>query len=992
MQVHEPSPVFVGRDHHLSLLAREARRSVSEGARTVLVCGGAGVGKSRLLTEHLRRVPDAPAAVGGCLELGAEGLPFAPFTALLRDLVRSGGPAADPTGDLVRLLPELGGAAGVAGEGRARLFEAVLTFLEGRAAPAGLTLVIEDLHWADASTRDLLVFLLRNLGSAPVHLLVSVRTDDLHRTHPLRGLLPELERQPGVGRLDLEPFSRDEVGAQAAALRGRPLDSADLDLLYERSGGNPLFVESFLAAGQDPAGAPLPDGPRDLLLSSVDPLPEPTRRVLGLAAAAGTRVRHTLLASVAHRAGTGEEELDTALRPAVDAQVLRLTADGYAFRHALLAEALLADLMPGERVRAHRRYAEALQEGVERMPESERALQLAHHAHCAHDQPLALAAAWEAAEHAAAVDAYPEHLALLERVLELWDQVPDAAERVGLPRDQVLVRASRVSLVAGSPRRAVGYATEGLDELGVTGFHDPLGARRESHERVSRLRHARGRALKEMGRDGAMEDLADALMLLAHDHPEETAVGSTLAATLMMRGHHDQAARMSRRVLGNARERGDRRSEADALITLGSLSGPLDVEEGLELFAEGIGLAREVGDVPTEIRGLINLSGHLKNLDRLEESARVSQEGMRRCRAFGLTRTQGGAFACGLAVTRFYQGRLSESEELLAGITEDGVTWARALTLRMHLELYRWRPQALRATVDEFRRVLPEHVSSPVEYLPVYVVLQQLAVHEGRLLDAGRLTRDLLVRAVSDRSPSPIAHGLYRSTVVGHASVAARLAREPGEEERRLAEEIGALQRRLPGDPEGTDTNPARWAAEACRAEDPEESLALFEAAVEAVAPTGHVVVAGEYRLGAAEAALRAGRRDRTAEHTAAVHRLAVRHGITLFERRTRALRVRHGLPDPDAPGAAGPATEPAALPVGAQRCPTPDAGPSSPLTPRELEVLAEVARGSSNGEVGRALFISAKTVSVHVTNLMAKLGVRNRTAAVARGRELGLC
>ncbi|MFE1169606.1 AAA family ATPase [Nocardiopsis sp. NPDC058789] len=987
MLVHEPSPAFVGRHHHLSLLAADARRTVPEGARTVLVLGGAGVGKSRLLTEHLRRVPGTPSAVGGCLELGAEGVPFAPFTALLRELVRSGGPAADPTGDLGRLLPDLKGVSGAVVESRARLFEAVLTFLEERAAPAGLTLVIEDLHWADASTRDLLVFLPRNLGSAPVHLLISVRTDDLHRTHPLRGLLPELERLPGVRRLDLELLSKDEVGAQATALSGRELDPADLDLLFERSGGNPLFVESFLATGHDPAGAPLPEGLRDLLLSAVEPLPEPTRRILGLVATAGTRVRHTLLASVNRRAGSSDVELDAALRPAVDARILRSTADGYAFRHALLAEAVHTDLMPGERVRAHRRYAEALQAGVERMPERERALQLAHHAHCAHDQPLALSAAWRAADHAAAVDAYPEHLGLIERVLELWDQVPDAVERVGLPRDQVLVRAAEVSLVAGSPRRAVSYATEGLDELGVTGFRDPHGARRESFERASRLRHARGRALKEMGRDGALEDLADGLVLLAHDHPDATAVGATMAATLMMRGHHDQAARMARRVLDSARALGDRRSEADALITLGGLSDPLDTDEGLALFGEGIGLAREAGDVPVEIRGLVNLSGHLKNLDRLEESARVSLEGMRRCGELGLTRTQGGAFACGLAVTRFHQGRFAESEELLSRVTEGGVTWARALTLRMQLDLYRWRPDALRATIDEFHRALPARVSSPVEHLPVHGVLQQLAVYEGRLLDAGRMTRDLLHRTAGERSRTPLAQGLYRSTLVRHTSVAARLAEEPGEEARQLAREVRELLDDMPPVTEHSDSH-ARLAADAWLAPDPEESLALFEAAMAAVAPTGHVVLGAEYELAAAEAALRAGRRDRAAAHVDAVHRLAVRHGMALFERQTRALRARHALPDPDGHAATSPAPERAALPAG----PTPAAGsPPAGLTPREVEVLVEVARGSSNREVGEALFISGKTVSVHLSNAMGKLGVRNRTAAVARARELGL-
>ncbi|WP_460778588.1 ATP-binding protein, partial [Nocardiopsis nanhaiensis] len=897
MLVHEPSAVFVGRRGHLAHLTADRRRTEEEGSRAVLVCGGAGVGKTRLVDEYLRRAPDTLSSVGGCLELGSDGVPFAPFTAILRNLVRSGGPAADPTGDLGRLLPELGGAAGAADESRARLFESVLTYLEGRARPDGLTLVIEDLHWSDASTRDLLVFLLRNLGPAPIHLLVTVRTDDLHRTHPLRRLLPELERQPRVARLDLEPLSRDEVGAQATALRGTELDPADLDLLHERSGGNPLFVESFLASN-DPVGAPIPDGPRDLLLTAVEPLPEPTRRVLGLVAAAGIRVRHTLLARAARRAGFTEDALESALRPAIDAQVLRTTQDGYVFRHGLLAEALYSDLMPGERVRAHRRYAESLERGVERMPEHEQAVQLAHHAYAAHDQPLALTAAWRAAKHAAAVDAYPEHLALIERVLELWDRVPDAAERIGLRRDEVLARASGVCLVAGSLRRAVGYATDGLDELGVAGVHDPRGAPPEHAEGIARLRHARARALKEMGRDGAMEDLGEALLLLPYHHPDTPAVGATLAATFMVRGHRKEAAAFARRTLGLSRELGDRRSEADALITLGSLSSPTDYEGGLQQLMEGIGLARDAGHVPAEIRGLINLGGLLKNLNRLEDSAQVSLAGLHRCRVLGLTRTQGGAFTYGLAVTRFTQGRLAESEELLSAIPDGGVTQARALTLRMHLDLYRWRPEAVRATAEEFRRVLPERETSPLEHLPVHMVLQQLALYEGRLVDAGTMALDLLARARGDGAVVSMLQGLYRSTRAWFTSIAVLLAEEPDAQARQLAGEIHQALTELPQVTLHSDWRAADLASQAWLSPAPEESLALFEAALSDLGPDGHIVVRAEYRLAAVRAALRAGDRGRAAEHLAAVRHLAARHGMALFEREARALRARHGLPD----------------------------------------------------------------------------------------------
>ncbi|SIO85634.1 helix-turn-helix transcriptional regulator [Nocardiopsis sp. JB363] len=987
MRLRDPSTVFVGRRAQLSTLTADGRRTRREGARTVLVCGEAGVGKTRLLEEHLRGLPEARVAVGGCLEVGSDGLPFAPFTALLRELLRSGGPTTDQAVDLGRLLPELGGAGGGTDESRARLFESVLTFLEERARPDGLTLVLEDLHWADASTRDLLLFLLRNLGPTSVHLLVSVRTDDLHRAHPLRRLLPELQRSPGVSRLDVEPLSRAEVDEQATALRGAGLDPADLDLLWERSGGNPLFVESLLN-GHDPAGAVLPEGPRDLLLASVEPLPGPTRRVLGLAATAGSRVPHTLLAAAARRAGTTEEELEDALRPAIDARVMRTTRDGYVFRHALLAEAVYTDLLPGERVRAHRRYAEALQRGVPRMSEREQAVQLAHHAHAAHDQPLALEAAWSAADQVAAVDAYPEQLALIERVVELWEQVPDAAERTGLQRVDVLVRAAQVCLVAGSVRRAIGYADDGLAELGATALHVDLGDPPAEAERIALLRHARALALKEMGLDGALEDLGEASVLLPKGHPESAAVIATFSATLLIRGHHQHAEGGARRALYLARELGDRRSEADALITLGSLLEDKENGSGLPVLGNGIRIAREVGDVQAEIRGLTNLGGVLKNHGRLEASAEVALEGLRRCRELGLTRTKGGVFVYGLAVTRFNQGRFDEAEALLDGIDDTSITRARALVLRMHLDLYRWRPDAVRTATDHFRRLLPERDSSPLEHLPVHMVLQQLALHEGRLEDAGRISLAMLTKALGERGALSNTHGLYRSILPWHAAVAALLSEEPEEESKRLALRIEESLDALPPDAVRSDAPAADLAARAWRSRDPVASLSLFERALTELGPTGLVVSTAEYHLGAVRAALRAEDRAAAIRHVDLLHGLAVEHGMVLFERESLRLRARHALPGPGEHPATGAASEPAALTGGSS--PARTTLPMG-LTRRELEVLAEVAKGSSNREVGLTLFISAKTVSVHVTNLMTKLEVRNRTAAAAKGRELGL-
>ncbi|MEV2276498.1 AAA family ATPase [Nocardiopsis sp. NPDC049922] len=978
---HDHASPFVGRDDHLARLTDDARLVREDGARAVLVRGDAGVGKTRLIDEYLSRTPLARAAVGGCLELGTDGVPFAPFTTLLRELARDEGgrPSTAHARELARLVPELGERPDPADESRARLFEAVLTFLEERARPGGLVVVVEDLHWSDASTRDLLVFLLRNLGPVPLHLLVSVRTDDLHRTHPLRRLLPELQRLPRVGRLDVGPLTRDEVAAQAAVLRGHALAPGDVDLLYERSGGNPLFVESFLAT-PDPVGTGLPDGPRDLLLATVETLPDATRRLLGLVATGGEHVDHTLLAAVARRAGTAEEDLDRALRPAVDAQVLRATATGYSFRHALLAEAVHTDLMPGERVRAHRRYAEVLERGVPGLSESERAIQLAHHAHEARDQPLALTSAWRAADHAADAAAYPEHLALLERVLELWDLVPDAAERVGQPRGEVLRRAAEVSLVAGSLRRAVAHATDGLRDIGAADYHDPAEPRPAEGELIGGLRHVRAQALKELGRDGALEDLADAFVVLPDGHPGRAAIGATFAATLMMRGHADQARRSAARALSLARDVGDRRSEADALITLGCVTRFDDRGGGLDLLDRGIALAREHGFVLVEWRGLVNRGGALKHLGRTEDSFANAVEGLRRCEEAGLARTQSGPFFYAMAVVRLSQGRLDEVEPFLDRITGDSVVQARALTVAMELAFHRWDVDRLRAAMSEFRRLLPENSSSPTEYLPFHLAKVRLAVHEGRPAEAFDLARDLLDRAVADLWRLP--EDLYAVSLPSLAEFAIVLAEEPRRREEalelraRVCEALDQLRSEV--------DHPGRRQVvqhlTGLVARDPEEAQASCEAALELAAAQGRTLLRAEILLAAVRAAVRAGDRHRAAARLADADATAARHGLTFVGRQAALLRVRHGLVD-----GAGRALESGARP--ARTAPVPPAG----LTRREAEVLAEVAKGGTNREIGQALSISAKTVSVHLTNLMAKLGVSNRNAAAVRARDLGI-
>ncbi|MBZ6294149.1 AAA family ATPase [Streptomyces olivaceus] len=382
VETRSVSPVFVGRTGELDTLHDAlARASATGGEPQALLLGGeAGVGKTRLVEEFAAAagLRGAVVALGGCVEIGGDGLPFAPFSTALRALRRRlpdelAGAARGQEEELARLLPELGDSGAPGGGGRpdeedmARLFELTARLLERVAADRAVLLVLEDLHWADASTRHLIAYLFRTLRTGRLVVLATYRSDDIHRRHPLRPLLAELDRLRTVRRLQLGRFTRDEAGRQIAGILAREPDPLQIDEIFARSDGNAFFVEELAVAAHEGSRTGLTDSLRDLLLVRVEALPESAQRVARIVAEGGSTVEHRLLAAVA---GLGEDDLIEALRAAVNANILLPApdGDGYRFRHSLVREAVGDDLLPGERSRLNRRYAEALDAGPGRRP------------------------------------------------------------------------------------------------------------------------------------------------------------------------------------------------------------------------------------------------------------------------------------------------------------------------------------------------------------------------------------------------------------------------------------------------------------------------------------------------------------------------------------------------------------------------------------------------------------------------------------------------
>ncbi|WP_454049714.1 ATP-binding protein [Cellulomonas sp. Marseille-Q8402] len=510
---------FVARDEQVTTLLAAVARAAAGEPGLVLLGADAGVGKTRLLTHAARLATErgATVVVSHSIDLGEIGLPYLPFAEALHQLVEAGCPGvAEVVADrpaLRRLLPSsaAGPTTGDEQAERLQLFDGVASVLAAAGRPdAPLVLVLEDLHWADASSRDLLRFLVARLRTEPVLLIGSYRADDLHRRHPLRPVLAELGRHPRVERIGLPPFTAEELRSFTTALAGHPLPEDALRRIQTRSEGNAYFAEELLEARG--AGTDLPGTLADVLRARLELLDPEVQRLARAASAAGRRVDEPLLRAVVAGADgdpARHAAFDAALRDAVAHHVLVGEDGRIAFRHALLAEAVYADLLPGEQVSLHRDYLLAAAADPSLATSAERA----HHALLSHDNRLALLASRDAAREAGRVLAPAEELRHLETVLRLWPGVPSAAEDLGEERVDVLLAAAAAGGRAGLGDRAVAMAREAVAV--VDAGADDAAPRRVATLRTTLARHLLGaerveEALLETDRAlTALADLAD---------------------------------------------------------------------------------------------------------------------------------------------------------------------------------------------------------------------------------------------------------------------------------------------------------------------------------------------------------------------------------------------------------------------------------------------------------------------------------------------------
>ncbi|MFE3461147.1 AAA family ATPase [Nocardiopsis aegyptia] len=998
----DTSPLFVGRTEQLRQLGEHALRARTEASGTMIIGGDAGVGKTRLVAEFTATRPVGTVFAGGCLELGVDGLAYAPFTAVLRQVLRERGreafEAAAPggTGEFARLLPELGALPQGGQEARGLLFEQVLRLFQAAAGDEGVTLVLEDLHWADGATRDLLVYLARNLDLPGVQIIATYRADDLHRTHPLRRLLPELERLPEVTRMALAPLTRDQVAEQVRAITGRPLPAARLDELYLRSDGIPLFVEALAAGtGGTDSDTDVPDHFRELLLGSLHRLDETAVAVLRVASvgAVSDVIGHATLARAAE---LPEPDLDRALHALVDANLLRVSGTGYRFRHALLREAVHDGLLPGPHARLHLRFAQLIDEYPDAVPADRRAAEQAHHFQAAHDLPRALQAAWWAAVRAGEVLARREELAMLERVLGLWERVPDAGERTGgRTRSEVLAAGAVAALDTGRPRRAWEMCDEGLAGLpGEPGTED-------DHALTVRatLLRCRGQARSQCVDEGAVDDLAEALRLHPPHMPGFGLMLSILARETMFRPRGQtrlgaSAVDLAERAHRVAEQTGDRMADAAALVTLGSVyMSRGEMARGRAIVERSIALSREIGDPLMEARGVGNIAHYLRERGEHRESLKMLDDALADHRRRGLMSIHSSFHHQNTAEAHFELGHLDTARAIVDGALDRSpspvhrvfnlVPWTRAAVAQGDLAAARSGTTHhdladARLGLARLDRVAALSVERLDQAQQAATAWLDLLLAEGDVAGAHDYALMALRRLELADSPG------YGWTLLELAARCERLRRSAsgpgGGADGGAADGEDSLRGRimdcLAGMPVyGPVQSVQHTTVRAHLAEgvaDPEEVHAAWAEAVSGWERTPLVLSLAGARLRAAEAAAAVGDRAAVRAWVGQVHAAAAEHGAVPLRRAAEDLARRASVPLKG-----GGAPEPPAVPAG--------------LTARELEVLRLLSGGGTNAQIAAELFISPKTASVHVSNILAKLRVANRAAAGARARELGL-
>jgi len=983
---------MVGRDDELGRLLTllddaEAGRSVA-----ALVSGDAGVGKSRLVAEVSQLAAGRGFTVlsGQCAELG-DSVPYLPLADALRGAAQSTGvrDALSSRPALRLLLPEGGEAPAIdsdrSGLARQQMFGGVLGLLAELAAAAPVLLVLEDLHWADGSTRDLVTFLSRMLHRERVALIGTYRTDDLHRRHPLRPVVAELKRLPSVISVDLAPLDPSALAEHllASAAPGR-IDATELNDIVGRAEGNAYYAEELLAASLmgDPVETNmLPAGLAALLLSRVEQLSDAAQQVLRAAAVAGRKADDELVLAAS---GLQAADYEGAVREAVTHQLLvPAGTEGYVFRHALLREAVYADLLPGERTRLHATMSSLLSE-EQRLMVPGTAAELAQHCLASHDIPGAFAASVRAGQEAERLGAPAEAHRHYDQALALWERVADPETTAGMARGKLGLLSATNAADSGDIEHAVHLLRRLRHVLSTEAGQ---GAGGQDASLVSRIGERLAFYLMLLDDYKAVVEAVEVAQATVEATPAEPPTWqyaraiATYANTLVGQDDYGLARELAERGLAAARAAGALWVEADALVTLGFLSNREGRnDEAIELLTQAHKQARQAMVLGVELRAAYHLArAHLERGDLIIGGA-IAYEGTKRANQTGL-----GLAPYGLDVQHlhfqchFADGKWDHAQEIADGfpvrVTSIGEAYLSSMAL--FIDVARDNP----VLAERRAWIEPFWMSRGFDGFIARGLLAEHALWEGdteRALADAQAAIDIANEPPWGFHPSAIRPAAIALSARADRAVQARAAGDDDTASAELAAAADLLQIAREGaafpkrpkfilGPEGRGWL-ARAEAEYRRASGENDPQA-WQAVLDEFGPAyAYETARTQWRL--AEALAEAGRRDEAAEQW---------HLAAQTADQLKARPLRRALGDLARRARIGSAEQPG------------DGAVLAALTSREREVLRLLAAGRSNKEIASVLFIAPKTASVHVSNILGKLGAASRTEAAAIAHREGL-
>ncbi len=969
-------PVSIGREAPLRAVIERLDRAMAGRGAVLLLGGDAGVGKSRLLRELKNEVATREVRVieGRCSSTESS-VPYAPLMNALRFRIErgEGEQAARILGPLRAILtpifPQLAStnaAPGVPGrrvgkqptettdKTSERPFELIFSVLERLAQEEPLLLILEDIHWADQTSLELLHHIAHRVPPTRLLLIATYRSDELHATHPLRRLLGALARDRVGDELRLEPLSRDDTTEMLRQMLGKEPDAAFAAAIWKRSEGNPFFVEELLGAAieggtLEPTAqaatildrAKLPENVSEAIMARISALGPRAVEVRSAAAVIGRTFEFDDLRSVV---GSSEEELTDVIELVMAHQILReekgTEGERLSFAHALMQETMYQSIISRRRRILHRQTAAALAASTSRHTPT-KLDQLAYHFRLGGDHERAHEYACKAGDEAVRLRAWDDASEHYEHALASLEHVADDGERSADLLERLAGVAWRQSRAASGKQ----YAEEALR------LRRSLG----QPENMARLlRRIASLQVTEGDMASAAETLDEALKLLGKipDSPELGPIYDDLGRLSLAAGDHARAESLLVQGLSLASRDSESGEEVLAFVSLAELSvmsghvttGVTQLDVALSMLQEArLPFERLTRVYVSGIRTLLLAHEYTRALQWAEAASMLC----RRQGVVGLDALFRAFRAVTLTITGETEDTLSEASAAVAELREAG----RA-ELRDALRVLGFVHRA-RGELDVARRAYEEAITPSEGGTPVGLALVALA--EGRTSEAAADLEAALM-AVSPDQPL-----LYRLLLP--YTVEALIALGRVDDAAQFVDNATELSDSRAGAAQLLHAEGLVFLARG-RAPDARDALARAAGIWEAL---GNQLEFRRVTLVLLEATLAAG--DSAAGLS--LGRMLLQDPRPLLPRErdlVRRLLRRAGVRTP--------------VVARPSRDTNVDGAEKSPLTQREQAVLAEVAQGRTNREIAEVLGIAEKTVSVHVSHILAKLGCRTRTQA----------